>query len=122
MLRPGLVIIARAGIHLKLRESRDGVCTTLDVNPMDALHRPSVDALFLSVAERGSDVIAVVLTGMGDDGTAGAGSLHQAGGCILTEAESSCVVYGMPRAVAEAGFSDEVAPLDAMVEAIFRRL
>ena len=122
VLRPGIVVIARAGIHLKLVREGDRFRTRLDVRPVGVPHSPSVDALFASVAEGGSDVIGVVVTGMGDDGTDGAGRLHKAGGAILTEAESSCVVYGMPRAVVEAGFSDEVAPLESMVEAIFRRL
>ena len=122
VLRPGLVVIARAGIHLKL--VRDGDCfrTRLDVRPVGVPHSPSVDALFASVSEGGSDVLAVVLTGMGDDGTAGARSIHEAGGTILAEAESSCVVYGMPRAVVEAGVVDGVAPIETMVETIFRHL
>jgi two-component system chemotaxis response regulator CheB len=103
---------------------RDGARfrTRLDVRPVGVPHSPSVDALFESVAPSGAEVIGVVLTGMGDDGTAGARAIHEAGGTILTEAESSCVVYGMPRAVVEAGVSDEVVPIQAMVEAIFRHL
>jgi two-component system chemotaxis response regulator CheB len=122
VLRPGLVVLARAGIHLKLVREGDRFRTRLDVRPVGAPHSPSVNALFESVAGGGSDVIGVVLTGMGDDGTVGAGTIHKAGGTILTETEASCVVYGMPRSVVEAGFSDEAVAIDAMVEAIVRHL
>lgn len=122
VLRAGMAVIARAGIHLRLVRHGDRFSTRLDVRPVGVPHSPSVDVLFQSVAKHGADVIGVVLTGMGDDGTAGAIAIHQAGGTILTEAESSCVVYGMPRAVVEAGVSDESAPIQQMVETIFRHL
>ncbi len=123
MLRPGLVAIARAGIHLKLRESRDGVCATLDVNPMDALHRPSVDALFSSAAAiYGATTMGVVLTGMGADGTDGARAIRAAGGRIIVEDASTCVVYGMPRAVAEQGLADAALALPDVAAGIIERL
>lgn len=122
MLRPGMAVIARAGIHLKLERDGGRFRTRLDVRPVGVPHSPSVDALFCSVAEWGAETIGVVLTGMGDDGTVGALAIHRAGGTILTEAESSCVVYGMPRSVVEAGASDEVAPMETMAETIVRHL
>lgn len=79
--------------------------------------------LFESAAEAyGRRVVAVVLTGMGDDGLRGAAAVRAAGGAVLTEAASSCVVYGMPRAVHEAGLADGQAPLELMAEAILARL
>ena len=123
LLRPGLVMIARAGIHLKLRESRDGVCATLDVNPMDALHRPSVDALFTSAAATfGATTLGVVLTGMGSDGADGARAIRAAGGRVLVEDASTCVVYGMPRAVAEQGLADAELALPDVAAGIIERL
>ncbi len=123
MMRPGLVVIARAGIHLKLRASGDGVCAALDVMPMDSLHRPSVDALFASAAAvYGGSTLGVVLTGMGADGVEGSRAIHAAGGRIVVEDASTCVVYGMPRAVAEQGLADAEVPLPDVAPAILTRL
>jgi two-component system chemotaxis response regulator CheB len=65
-------------------------------------------------------MVLVVLTGMGRDGLEGARAVKAAGGRVLVEAESSCTVYGMPRAVAEAGLADEILPLDELAGAIVR--
>jgi two-component system chemotaxis response regulator CheB len=62
------------------------------------------------------------MTGMGDDGREGAAWIKARGGCILTEAEETCVVYGMPRSVVEAGLSDESVPLHRLTEAIVERV
>lgn len=122
-LRPGRVIIARAGAHLRLA-SVDGIdCVRVDVRPLESLYRPSVDVLFESAAEVfGARTIGVVLTGMGDDGTRGARKIREAGGAMITEEESTCVVYGMPRSVYDAGLSDEAVPLHGVIDAMVRRL
>jgi len=86
-------------------------------------HCPSVDVLFQSAAEvYGDRVLGVVMTGMGDDGRQGAAWIKARGGAILTEAEESCVVYGMPRAVVEAGLSDASVPLERLSDAIVERV
>ena len=122
-LQPGRVVVARGGIHLKLRRADGVVRCVLDPGPMDSPHRPSVDVLFESATQvYGSGVLAVVLTGMGDDGTRGARIIKAAGGQILTEAERSCVVYGMPRCVDEAGLSAASVDLGGMAAEILRRL
>jgi two-component system chemotaxis response regulator CheB len=78
-----------------------------------------VDELFTSVAQAfGSRAVGVVLTGMGRDGLAGAGAIKAAGGTILAEAEESCVVYGMPRVLAEAALADRLVPIGGMAAAI----
>lgn len=119
-LKAGSVFLAPAGRHLKLVRRRDGVIVThLDSNPSNTLHRPSVDVLFQSVAEvYNKRVLGVVMTGMGSDGKQGAAWIKSQGGVILTEAEESCVVYGMPLAVVEAGLSDESVPLERMAQRI----
>lgn len=118
-LRPGRAILARAGAHLRIEHDR----VTVDVRPIESLYRPSVDVLFESAAAAwGARTIAVVLTGMGDDGTRGARRIREAGGTVITEAESSCVVYGMPRSVHEAGLSNAEVPLEAMVATILRNV
>jgi two-component system chemotaxis response regulator CheB len=78
-------------------------------------HRPSVDVLFRSVAtELGSRAVAVLMTGMGDDGAAGMGLIKDAGGLTIAQTEESCVVFGMPKAAIERGFATRVVPLDSL--------
>jgi two-component system chemotaxis response regulator CheB len=117
---PGVMYLAPAGQHLSFLRGEDGgVRTHLDLAPADTQHRPSVDVLFRSAAEvYGGRVLGVVMTGMGNDGLVGSAHVQAKGGRILTEAESSCVVYGMPRSVVEAGVSDRVATLQEMATAI----
>ena len=79
--------------------------------------------LFQSAVELfGARVLGVVMTGMGADGREGAAWIKARGGTVLTEAEHTCVVYGMPRAVLEAGLSDEAVPLDGLAAAIVQRI
>jgi two-component system chemotaxis response regulator CheB len=122
--RPGIVLVAPAGRHLKLQREADGrVISRLDVRPLDTPHRPSVDVLFQSAAEvYGERVLGVVMSGMGSDGRDGAAWIKARGGHVLTEAEETCVVYGMPRAIVEAGLSDEEVPLDRLSTAIIERV
>ena len=95
----------------------------LDLRPLDTLHRPAVDVLFQSAADvYGARRLGVVMTGMGADGREGAAWIKARGGQILTEAEQSCVVYGMPRSVVEAGLSDYIASLETMFDVILERL
>lgn len=123
-LQPGVVWIAPAGRHLSFRRDADGqVRAGLSVEPTNTPHRPSVDVLFRSAAEVfGARALAVVMTGMGNDGRDGAAWIKAQGGTVLTEAEASCVVYGMPRSVVEAGLSDASVPLERMARAIMERL
>ena len=120
VLRPGVVWLAPAGQHLTFVRGADGGARAhLDLRPDDTQHRPAVDVLFRSAADVfGPRVLGVVMTGMGSDGLLGAAHIKAQGGRIATEAESSCVVYGMPRVVAEAALSDRIATLDEMADAI----
>jgi two-component system chemotaxis response regulator CheB len=123
VLAPGTVLVAKAGWHLRV-VARDGLLVAaLDHDPAESLHRPSVDVLFASAARAtGAATLGVVLTGMGDDGLAGSRELHARGATIVTESEASCVVYGMPRAVAEAGLSAAEVPLSRMAAEIAARI
>jgi two-component system chemotaxis response regulator CheB len=120
VLRPGVVWLAPAGRHLTFVRVAEGeVRAHLDLRPVDTQHRPAVDVLFRSAADVfGSRVLGIVMTGMGSDGLLGAAHIKANGGRIATEAESSCVVYGMPRAVVEASLSDRSATLDEMASTI----
>lgn len=119
-VRPGLVFLAPAGRHLSLKRDGSGkVVTHLDARPFNTLHKPAVDVLFQSAAEvYRNRVLGVVMTGMGSDGRQGAAWIKAQGGLVFTEAESSCVVYGMPGVVMEAGLSDQSVALEDMARAI----
>lgn len=124
VVEAGKVLIAPAGRHMTFVRQADGtVVTHLDARPFDTLHRPSVDVMFQSAAEVFRDrVLGVVMTGMGSDGKQGAAWIKAHGGSIFTEAEETCVVYGMPRSVDEAGLSDKSVPLNQMATAILEVL
>jgi two-component system chemotaxis response regulator CheB len=115
----GRVLFAPAGRHLLLRRIGDRLHAHLDMRPLDTPHRPSVDVLFQSAAEScGARTLGVVMTGMGADGRDGSAWIKARGGRVLTEAEESCVVYGMPRSVVEAGLSDASVRIEHMASAI----
>ena len=119
----GTVYLAPAGRHLSFRRAGGIVTTHLDVRPLDMPHRPSVDVLFQSAADvYGARTLGVVMTGMGADGRDGAAWIKAKGGQVIAEAEQSCVVYGMPRSVVEAGLSDTIAPLETIFDVILERL
>lgn len=112
---PGCVYIAPGGMHMLYRQRGGGGIIELSAEPAASLHRPSVDVLFQSIAEACTrQVLAMILTGMGSDGTRGMVALKARGAHTLAEAEESCVVYGMPRAAFERGCVDQVAPLQDM--------
>lgn len=119
-LEPGVMLLAPAGRHLTFNSNDNGnVAAHLDSRPFDTPHRPSVDVLFRSAAETFRNrALGVVMTGMGADGKQGAAWIKAQGGMIFTEAEETCVVYGMPCSVVEAGLSDRSVPLDRMAQAI----
>ena len=123
VISAGTVYLAPAGRHFSFRRAGADVVARLDLRPLDMPHRPSVDVLFQSAAEvYGARTLGVVMTGMGSDGRDGAAWIKARGGQILTEADQSCVVYGMPRSVVEAGLSDMNAPLETMFDVILERL
>lgn len=112
---PGCVYIAPGGLHMLYRQRGTGGTLELSAEPSTSLHRPSVDVLFQSIADNSTrQVLAMILTGMGSDGTRGMVALKAKGAHTLAEAEESCIVYGMPRAAFERGCVDQVAPLQDM--------
>ena len=120
-LRPGRAVLARGGMHLRI-ERAGGVLVARLGPPTARQFTPSVDEMFeTGVAAVGAGALGVVLTGMGDDGLVGARKIAAAGGALLTEASSSCVVYGMPRSVYEAGLGAVDVALDFMAEEITKR-
>lgn len=120
---PGRILIAGGDFHLGVRAAGSGVVATTNQGPPENSCRPSVDVLFRSVAATyGAGVLAVVLTGMGNDGRRGVEHVREAGGQVLVQDEATSVVWGMPGAVATAGMADEILPLHAMADAITARV
>jgi two-component system chemotaxis response regulator CheB len=118
-LEPGCCLLAPGGHHLAVVR-RGGMLRARLVDSPPVHHcKPAVDVLFRSAAEvTGCRTVAVLLTGMGCDGATGIRLIHEAGGTTLAEHESSCVVYGMPKAAIERGVVDRVVPLPEMANAI----
>ncbi|UTI64672.1 chemotaxis-specific protein-glutamate methyltransferase CheB [Paraconexibacter antarcticus] len=120
VIRPDTILLAPGGSHLRL--GADKRAKLSDEPPIGAL-RPRADLTIEDAAALyGDQLLLVVLTGMGRDGTEGAKAVKAAGGRVLVEAESTCTVYGMPRAVVEADLADAVHPLDELPAAIKEEL
>jgi two-component system, chemotaxis family, protein-glutamate methylesterase/glutaminase len=115
VLQAGRVLVCPGSRHMKVKRLPMGDVAVLNDEPRVHGHRPSVDVLFRSVAEEfGSQAIAVLMTGMGDDGAEGLGAVKQAGGMTVAQSEDSCVVFGMPKAAIERGYATRVVSLDVL--------
>ena len=112
---PGVALVAVSGEHLHIAAD----CVYVRHGERVLGVRPSIDVALLDAASTWGDrVTALILTGIGHDGREGSRAVKLAGGRVLAEDEQTCAVYGMPRAVAEAGLADEVLPLDEMPMAL----
>jgi len=119
VLQAGRALICPGSRHLKVKRLPLGDVAVLSDEARVNGHRPSVDVLFKSVAEEfGPQGVAVLMTGMGDDGAQGMGVVKAAGGMTIAQSEESCVVYGMPKAAIERGYAIRVVGLDAMAHTL----
>jgi two-component system chemotaxis response regulator CheB len=115
MLQAGRVLVCPGSRHIKVKRLAMGDVVMLNEEHRVNGHRPSVDVLFHSVAEEfGSHAVAVLMTGMGDDGAEGLGAVKKAGGMTIAQSEESCVVFGMPRVAIERGYAMRVVALDVL--------
>jgi two-component system, chemotaxis family, protein-glutamate methylesterase/glutaminase len=120
---PRQALLAPGGLHMRVENGPSGPQIRTDSGPPEHSCRPSVDILFRSAAEvYGAHVLAVMMTGMGQDGLDGCKKIRNAGGQILVQDQATSVVWGMPRLVAEAGLVDEVLPLSKLGDVIVRRV
>jgi two-component system chemotaxis response regulator CheB len=120
---PGLALIAPGNRHMVIRRSGARYMVGIKDGPPVQYQRPSVDVLFHSAARQcGRNCLGVILTGMGSDGAAGMLALREAGARTIGQNEATCVVYGMPRAAAEAGAVEQVAPLHEIPRCIVETL
>jgi two-component system chemotaxis response regulator CheB len=119
MLLAGRALVCPGSRHLKVKHLPLGDVAVLSDEPRVNGHRPSADVLFKSVAEEfGRQGIAVLMTGMGEDGAQGMGVVKAAGGMTIAQSEDSCVVFGMPKAAIERGYAVRVVGLDAMANTL----
>ena len=119
LLMAGRVLICPGNRHIKVRRMPLGDIVVLSDDEKVNGHRPSVDVLFRSAAQEfGSNAVAVLMTGMGEDGAEAMGAVKSAGGLTIAQSEETCVVYGMPRAAVERGHAIRVVPLDALAGTI----
>ncbi|MFV0436770.1 MAG: chemotaxis response regulator protein-glutamate methylesterase [Desulfopila sp.] len=122
-IQPNVVYIAPGGRQMKLHAAADGHQRIIKItdDPPENSCRPSADYLFRSVADYYlGRTTAVIMTGMGTDGTEGLAILKSKGAYVIAQDEPSCVVYGMPKAPTERGYVDMVAPLDRIAEEIVK--
>ena len=117
LLEQGTVYVAPGGMQTEIAQN-DGQLALRVFEPSERdLYSPSVNRLFSSAAEIvGSRLIAIVLTGMGDDGSGALGKVRTRGGRTIAESETSAIIYGMPREAIKTGFVDEIVPLSDIPE------
>jgi two-component system, chemotaxis family, protein-glutamate methylesterase/glutaminase len=120
-LAAGCAVIAPGNFHMEVAEENGTVCLRTHQGPKENYCRPSVDVLFRSIGRLyGPRTLAVVLTGMGQDGLKGCEILRGLGARIYVQDEASSVVWGMPGFVARGGFADKILPLDQIAAEIVR--
>ncbi len=119
----GMVYIAPGGKHLRIELRGAGYRVVVAEEPREALYKPSANELMESVGTVvGRRALGVILTGMGYDGREGVKVLKEKGGRALAQSDATCVVYGMPKAIVDAGLADEIVDIDDMAHAIQNNL
>ncbi|GAE36049.1 chemotaxis response regulator protein-glutamate methylesterase CheB [Halalkalibacter akibai JCM 9157] len=123
-LQNGTAYVAPGGFHLSIKKKGDAFVAHLHTEEPRRGHRPSVDVLYESLAEIPTvDTVAVIMTGMGADGTEGLIKLKKTSNCYaIAEAEKSCVVFGMPKAAIRTNLVDEIVPVEEISRCIERLL
>lgn len=122
-LKPGTAYIAPGGKHLRVEQRISHMEVVVTTDPADALYKPSANVLMESVGQAlGRRALGVILTGMGSDGMEGMKVLKQKGGKSIAQSDATCVVYGMPKAIVDAGLADEIVDIDDMAAAIMSGL
>jgi len=118
-LERGVALIAPGGLHMQLTKTNGQYYVKVFDGPPVNRHKPSVDVLFKSAAEcAGRDALALILTGMGDDGARGMKALHDTGARCIAQNEETCVVFGMPKEAIKLQAVDDILPLESMARAI----
>jgi two-component system chemotaxis response regulator CheB len=120
LVEPSTVYLAPGDFHMTLSSGIDKRRIRLNQGPPENSCRPAVDVLFRSAAAHGSGTLAVILTGMGQDGLRGCEAVRDAGGRVLAQDEATSVVWGMPGFIARAGLAEQLVPLPQVAQQITR--
>lgn len=123
VLRSGVAYVAPGGRHIRIEAKLSTITIHVSDEPKSALYKPSANVLHESVGlAMGRRALGVQLTGMGSDGLEGIRVLKGKGGRVLAQSDATCVVYGMPKAVVDAGLADDIVDIDDMALAIMSSL
>ncbi len=122
IIKPSHAYVAPGGMHLSLKKAAAGLKVCLSVEPKTELYKPSANVLFESLAEVAKNSLGVIMTGMGSDGVNGLTTFKQKGGKVIAQDEASCVVYGMPKAVVDAGIADTIVDVDKIADSILEAI
>ena len=123
LAKPGTVYVAPGGRQMKVARVNGKLEISITDDPAINACKPSVDYLFDSIAtECQGNVLAMILTGMGNDGLAGCRKLHSKGAHIIAQSAETCVVYGMPRQIVEKNLADEIVPLSGIAQRLCQLL
>ncbi len=119
-IKKGTVLIGKAGFHVKFRKRFGRYVVRISEEPKDALYHPSVDIMFKSALEtfEPGRVLAIIMTGMGNDGSKYLKEMKEKGFKIIAESKETCAIYGMPKAAVETGCVDRIVPLYDMAKVI----
>lgn len=121
-LREGIALISPGGYHMEFNKFKDRVIVNLIKSSPDEKYVPSIDRMFMSLAKiYQSGVLAVILTGMGDDGSEGVKYVRDKGGSVLVESKDSVIAYGMPHEAVKIGAVEKELPLEGLIEEIIGR-
>ncbi len=122
ILKPGYIYIGKAGSHIKVKKKGAHIFLNITEEPKDTLYHPQVDIMFETASESlGGEVIAVVMTGMGSDGTEGLKKLKPKNAFVIAQDKETSAIYGMPRVAFESGLVDKVVPLQKIPEEIIKK-
>ena len=122
IITPGTVYVAPGDSHLRVKKGSSHIVTSLSEDAPEHSHRPAADVLFRSVASvYGSRALAMVLTGMGEDGLSGSREIARAGGRVIVQDEATSVVWEMPGRIVQAGIADGVLPIGEMAAELIKR-
>jgi two-component system chemotaxis response regulator CheB len=123
-IKKGTAYVAPGAGHMGVTSNKiTETSITISEDNGKYIYKPSVDLLMLSISENFSGrVLGVILTGLGNDGEKGIRDIKNKGGKVIAESKETCVVYGMPKAIIEAGLADKIVPLDNIAAEIVNSL
>jgi two-component system chemotaxis response regulator CheB len=123
IIRPGVALLAPGGYQMRVKKRNSECRVEISNEPKEIIYKPSVDITMISASQSFDNrCVGVILTGMGSDGLEGMRAIKSQGGMTIAQNKKSCVVYGMPKMVIEAGVADKIIPLDNIADELLRQV